>query len=151
MWHPLRLARDFACADATGDRTIFGVGRGYHARVETRRSMLDQNANRRLFRSRSRSSQAFDNEALSHQGKHYTLPPEVPYRGYTVRTSRWCRDRSSPVETWQPVVSASPRGLIHGEARHQGAVGGGAWRWNGADHGLSRRRGAARKFEAARI
>jgi len=37
MWHPLRLAEDFATADIlTGGRTIFGVGRGYHTReVET--------------------------------------------------------------------------------------------------------------------
>ena len=37
MWHPLRLAEDFATADIlTGGRVIFGVGRGYHTReVET--------------------------------------------------------------------------------------------------------------------
>src|SRR2546425_1086188 len=37
MWHPLRLAEDYATADIlTGGRVIFGVGRGYHPReVET--------------------------------------------------------------------------------------------------------------------
>ena len=37
MWHPLRLAEDFATADIlTKGRVIFGVGRGYHTReVET--------------------------------------------------------------------------------------------------------------------
>ena len=37
MWHPLRLAEDFATADVlTKGRTVFGVGRGYHSReVET--------------------------------------------------------------------------------------------------------------------
>ena len=37
MWHPLRLAEDYAMADIlTGGRVIFGVGRGYHTReVET--------------------------------------------------------------------------------------------------------------------
>jgi len=37
MWHPLRLAEDFATADIlTGGRIVFGVGRGYHTReVET--------------------------------------------------------------------------------------------------------------------
>ena len=37
MWHPLRLAEDFATADIlTKGRTVFGVGRGYHTReVET--------------------------------------------------------------------------------------------------------------------
>ena len=33
MWHPLRMAEDFATADIlTGGRVIFGVGRGYHTR-----------------------------------------------------------------------------------------------------------------------
>src|SRR5262245_56367199 len=33
MWHPLRLAEDFATADIlTGGRVTFGVGRGYHTR-----------------------------------------------------------------------------------------------------------------------
>src|SRR5579863_5954654 len=33
MWHPLRLAEDYAAADIlTGGRTVFGVGRGYHSR-----------------------------------------------------------------------------------------------------------------------
>ena len=37
MWHPLRLAEDYAMADIlTGGRVIFGVGRGYQSReVET--------------------------------------------------------------------------------------------------------------------
>ena len=28
---------------------------------------------------------AFRNERFSHKGKHYTLPPEVPYRGYQLK------------------------------------------------------------------
>src|SRR5437763_36477 len=52
MWHPLRLAEDFATADLlTKGRTVFGVGRGYHSReVETFGApIIDQNANRELF------------------------------------------------------------------------------------------------------
>ena len=52
MWHPLRLAEDYAMADIlTGGRVIFGVGRGYHTReVETFGApLLDQNANREMF------------------------------------------------------------------------------------------------------
>ena len=52
MWHPLRLAEDYAQADLmTKGRTIFGVGRGYHSReVETfGMPMLDQDVNRELF------------------------------------------------------------------------------------------------------
>ena len=52
MWHPLRLAEDYAAADIfTKGRVIFGVGRGYHTReVETFGApLLDQGANRDLF------------------------------------------------------------------------------------------------------
>ena len=52
MWHPLRLAEDYATADIlTGGRVVFGVGRGYHTReVEVFGApMLDQDANRELF------------------------------------------------------------------------------------------------------
>ena len=52
MWHPLRLAEDFATADIlTKGRVIFGVGRGYHTReVETFGvPMLDADANREIF------------------------------------------------------------------------------------------------------
>jgi alkanesulfonate monooxygenase SsuD/methylene tetrahydromethanopterin reductase-like flavin-dependent oxidoreductase (luciferase family) len=86
MWHPLRLAEDFATADIlTGGRTIFGVGRGYHTReVETFGApMLNQEANRDLFEEQVEIIfKAFNEESFPHQGKHYTLPPRVPYRGY---------------------------------------------------------------------
>ncbi len=132
MWHPLRLAEDFACADImTKGRTIFGVGRGYHTReVETFGApMLDQNANRELFEEQVEIIfKAFDNERFSHKGKHYTLPPEVPYRGYTLKDLTLVpRPVHLPVECWQPVVSASARGLDF-MVKHniKGAVGGGA-------------------------
>ena len=49
MWHPLRLAEDFAMADILSNgRVIFGIGRGYHTReVETFGApLLDQPAQR---------------------------------------------------------------------------------------------------------
>jgi len=132
MWHPLRLAEDFAMADIlTKGRTIFGVGRGYHTReVETFGApMTDQQANRELFEEQVEIIfKAFDNESFAHKGKHYTLPPEVPYRGYTLKDLTLVpRPLHRPVETWQPVVSASPRGLDF-MIKHdiKGAVGGGA-------------------------
>jgi alkanesulfonate monooxygenase SsuD/methylene tetrahydromethanopterin reductase-like flavin-dependent oxidoreductase (luciferase family) len=89
MWHPLRLAEDFATADImTKGRTVFGVGRGYHTReVETFGSpMQDQHANRELFEEQVEIMfKAFNNESFSHQGKHYTLPPDLPYRGYDLK------------------------------------------------------------------
>src|SRR5271154_26631 len=132
MWHPLRLAEDFACADIlTKGRTIFGVGRGYHTReVETFGApMLDQNANRELFEEQVEIIfKAFDNERFSHKGKHYTLPPAVPYRGYTLKELTLVpRPARLPVECWQPIQGGSERALAF-MAKHdiQGMVGGGS-------------------------
>jgi alkanesulfonate monooxygenase SsuD/methylene tetrahydromethanopterin reductase-like flavin-dependent oxidoreductase (luciferase family) len=132
MWHPLRMAEDYAMADImTKGRTVFGVGRGYHTReVETFGApLLDQDANRELFEEQVEIMfKAFNNESFSHKGKHYTLPPEVPYRGYDLKELTLVpRPIHLPVECWQPVVSASARGLDF-MVRHgiKGAVGGGA-------------------------
>ena len=82
MWHPLRLAEDYATADRlTGGRIRFGVGRGYHSReVETFGSpIIDQDANRELFEEQVEILfKAFNQRAFSHHGKHYDLPPPVP-------------------------------------------------------------------------
>ena len=132
MWHPLRLAEDYAMADILSHgRVIFGVGRGYHTReVETFGSpLIDQAANRELFEEQVEIIfKAFNNERFSHKGKYYTLPPEVPYRGYTLKDLTLVpRPIHLPVECWQPVVSASARGLDF-MVKHniKGAVGGGA-------------------------
>ena len=132
MWHPLRLAEDYAVADIlTKGRTVFGVGRGYHSReVESFGApIIDQDANRELFEEQVEIIfKAFNNESFSHRGKNYTLPPEVPYRGYTLKELTLVpRPVHLPVECWQPVVSASARGLDF-MVRHgiKGAVGGGA-------------------------
>src|SRR3989441_733773 len=132
MWHPLRLAEDFATADIlTGGRTVFGVGRGYHTReVETFGSpMLDAEANRELFEEQVEIlMKAFNSETFAHQGKHYTLPPAVPYRGYGLRELTLVpRPLRQPVECWQPVVSAGARGLDYMmKHRIKGLIGGGA-------------------------
>src|SRR6266581_7575874 len=115
MWHPLRLAEDFAMADIlTGGRVIFGVGRGYHTReVETFGApMEDADANRELFEEQFEIiMQAWNEASFSHQGKHYTLPPAVPYRGYQLKEITLVpRPLHLPVETWQPIVSGSQRG-----------------------------------------
>ena len=75
MWHPLRLAEDYATADVlTGGRITFGVGRGYHTReVETFGSpLLDQAANRDMFEEQvDIVFKAFNEPSFSHQGKYY--------------------------------------------------------------------------------
>jgi alkanesulfonate monooxygenase SsuD/methylene tetrahydromethanopterin reductase-like flavin-dependent oxidoreductase (luciferase family) len=132
MWHPLRLAEDFATADIlTKGRTVFGVGRGYHTReVETFGApMLDQEANRELFEEQVEIiMKAFHEESFSHKGKHYTLPPNVPYRGYDLKELTLVpRPVNLPVECWQPVVSAGARGLdFMMKHRIKGLIGGGA-------------------------
>src|SRR5262245_13440330 len=132
MWHPLRLAEDFAMADVlTGGRVIFGVGRGYHTReVETLGGpMLDAEANRELFEEQvDIVMKAFREESFAQHGKHYTLPPSVPYRGYELREiSLVPRPLHQPVECWQPIVSASKRGLdFMIKHRIKGIIGGGA-------------------------
>ena len=132
MWHPLRLAEDFATADIlTGGRVIFGVGRGYHTReVETFGApIIDQDANRELFEEQVEIIlKAFHEPSFSHHGKHYDIPPSVPYRGYELKDiSLVPRPRRLPVECWQPIVSGSERALDF-MAKHgmKGMIGGGA-------------------------
>jgi alkanesulfonate monooxygenase SsuD/methylene tetrahydromethanopterin reductase-like flavin-dependent oxidoreductase (luciferase family) len=132
MWHPLRMAEDYATVDwLTGGRVVFGIGRGYHTReVETFGApLLDQDANRELFEEQVEIIfKSFNERSFSHQGKYYTLPPRVPYRGYELQEITLVpRPKALPVECWQPVVSASPRALAF-MARHgiKGIIGGGA-------------------------
>ena len=69
MWHPLRLAEDFAMADIlTNGRVIFGVGRGYHTReVESLGGpMVDMEANREILKSKSKSSSKRLTKSRSH-------------------------------------------------------------------------------------
>ncbi|MGB9644557.1 MAG: LLM class flavin-dependent oxidoreductase [Stellaceae bacterium] len=132
MWHPLRLAEDYATADIlTGGRIIFGVGRGYHTReVETFGSpLLDQQANRELFEEQvDIIFRAFNEESFSHRGKYYTLPPEVPYRGYTLKELTVVpRPLRLPVECWQPIQGGTARAMDF-MAKHgiSGLIGGGS-------------------------
>ena len=110
MWHPLRLAEDYALADVlTNGRIIFGVGRGYHSReVETFGApVIDNDANRELFEEQMEViRKAFNEDSFSHKGKHYTIPADVPYRGYDMQEITLVpRPLNLPVETWQPIVS----------------------------------------------
>src|SRR5690348_13349566 len=132
MWHPLRLAEDYAMADIlTNGRVIFGLGRGYHTReVETFGApLMDQAANRELYEEQTDIIfKAFNNESFSHKGKHYTLPPEVPYRGYTLKELTLVpRPARLPVECWQPIQGGTMRAMEF-MAKHgiQGMVGGGS-------------------------
>jgi alkanesulfonate monooxygenase SsuD/methylene tetrahydromethanopterin reductase-like flavin-dependent oxidoreductase (luciferase family) len=132
MWHPLRLAEDYAMADIlSGGRVIFGVARGYHTReVETFGAPLtDQDANRELFEEGCDVLfKAFEGKPFSHKGKYYTIPPEVPYRGYTLKEITLVpAPERLPVECWQPIQSGSERAFDF-MAKHgiSGVIGGGS-------------------------
>ncbi len=132
MWHPLRLAEDFATADIlTGGRTVFGVGRGYHTREVESLGGAHARPERqpRSFRGGCRDHlQGVRQRVVLAPGRHYTLPPNVPYRGYELKELTLVpRPIHRPVECWQPIVSASARGLDF-MVKHgiKGAVGGGA-------------------------
>ena len=134
MWHPLRLAEDFAVADhLSGGRIIFGVGRGYHSRetesLGAPSTATDDAANRDLFEDQCEIIfKAFNNRSFSHHSEYYQIPPPVPYRGYELKEITLVpRPKTLPVETWQPIVSGSQRQLDfmvkHGM---KGIIGGGA-------------------------
>ena len=62
----------------------------------------------------------FNQESWSHHGKHYDIPPPVPYRGYELREVTCVpRPKYLPVEMWQPIASGKTLEL-HRRARHQG-------------------------------
>ncbi len=134
MWHPLRLAEDYAVADRlTGGRIVFGVGRGYHSRecevLGAPSTAIDNEANRELFEDQVEILiKAFNEPSFSHHSKHYTIPPQIPYRGYELKDVTLVpKPLKTPVEIWQPIVSATDRAMDF-MAKHNiyGIIGGGA-------------------------
>ena len=132
MWNPLRMAEDYATADILTDgRVVFGVGRGYHTReVETFDApIIDQDANSELFEEQVEVMfKAFNERSFSHHGKHYNIPPDVPYRGYDLKEITLVpRPKYLPVECYQPVVGGSQRAMDF-MVKHgiKGMIGGGA-------------------------
>jgi alkanesulfonate monooxygenase SsuD/methylene tetrahydromethanopterin reductase-like flavin-dependent oxidoreductase (luciferase family) len=110
MWHPIRLAEDYAMADIVTDgRVIMGVGRGYHTReVETFGApLLNAEANRELFEEQLQLLlKCFNEDAFHHEGKYYRCPPPVPYRGYRLQEITMVpRPKHLPVEIWMPIAS----------------------------------------------
>ena len=159
MWHPLRLAEDFATADIlTGGRIIFGVGRGYHSReVEAfgnPSTAIDNDANREIFEEQvDIIFKAFNQRSFSHHGKYFDIPPNVPYRGYQLEEITLVpRPLNLPVECWQPIVSASQRAMDF-MVKHgiKGIIGGGAASGGAADRVMQQWRdtlaGAGRETE----
>src|SRR6266567_8286773 len=117
MWHPLRLAEDYAMADiVTGGRMIMGVGRGYHTReVETFGGpLIDAQKNREVFEEGVQLMlKAFNEESFSFKGKHFTCPPEVDYRGYKLEEITLVpRPIHRPVPIYMPIASGTTIDLM---------------------------------------
>jgi len=110
MWHPIRLAEDYAMADIVTDgRVIMGVGRGYHTReVETFGApLLDADKNREFFEEQLQLMlSCFNEQSFQHKGKYYDCPPPVDYRGYQLKDITMVpRPKHLPVEIWMPIAS----------------------------------------------
>jgi alkanesulfonate monooxygenase SsuD/methylene tetrahydromethanopterin reductase-like flavin-dependent oxidoreductase (luciferase family) len=110
MWHPIRLAEDYAMADIVTDgRVIMGVGRGYHTReVESFGApLIDAEANREYFEEQLQLLlKCFNEDSFRHKGKYFDCPPEVDYRGYKLSEITVVpRPKHLPVEIWMPIAS----------------------------------------------
>jgi len=110
MWHPIRMAEDYAMADIVTDgRVVLGVGRGYHSReVESFGApLLDADKNREFFEEQLRLLLTCFNEQSFHfKGKYYEAPPPVDYRGYKLTDITMVpRPKHLPVEIWMPIAS----------------------------------------------
>jgi alkanesulfonate monooxygenase SsuD/methylene tetrahydromethanopterin reductase-like flavin-dependent oxidoreductase (luciferase family) len=69
--------------------------------------MLDNEANKELFEEQMDVlMKALTQESWSHHGKHYDIPPPVPYRGYELTDITVVpRPLHHPLEIWQPIAS----------------------------------------------
>src|SRR5437588_664528 len=117
MWHPIRLAEDYAMADiVTGGRIVMGVGRGYHTReVETFGApLLDAQKNRELFEEQlDLLLTCFNKQSFQFKGKYYDCPPGVDYRGYRlIDITMVPRPQHLPVEIWMPIASGKTIDLM---------------------------------------
>src|SRR3954462_7870306 len=110
MWHPVRLAEDYAMADIVTDgRVVMGVGRGYHTReVESLGGpLLDTDSNREMFQEGLRLLLKFFNDERSlRRGNFSAVPPPGRSRGNERKDVTMGRRRTPlPVEIFMPIAS----------------------------------------------
>ena len=110
MWHPIRLAEDYAMADIVTDgRIIMGVGRGYHTReVESFGApLLDAEKNRDLFEEQLQLLLKCFNEPEFHsqgpvlRGAAAGGVSRLHAEGHHMVP----RPKHLPVEIWMPIAS----------------------------------------------
>ena len=119
MWHPLRLAEDFATMhNISGGRGILGIGRGTVPREQENfgskigsfdnpdKADADQ-FNRKQFQEAVEViHSALDNERFNYKGEIYEFPaPGIPDRGGFVEDLSLLPRPLYPYETWQAVTS----------------------------------------------
>jgi len=100
--------------------------------------LRDQAANRELFEEQVEIIfKAFNNESFSHEGKYYTIPARVPYRGYDLKELTLVpRPLRRPVECWQPIQGGTGRAMdFMARMGIKGLVGGGVAE-GGAGHNV---------------
>ena len=117
MWHPIRMAEDFAMADIVTDgRVVMGVGRGYHTReVESfGMPLLDAEKNRALFEEQLQLLlKCFNEQQFHHKGNFYEAPPPVEYRGYRLKDITMVpRPKHLPVDIYMPIASGKTIDLM---------------------------------------
>src|SRR5260221_6532785 len=117
MWHPIRLAEDYAMADIVTDgRIVMGVGRGYHTReVESFGApLLDAEKNRALFEEQLELLlTCFNKDEFAFKGQFYECPPEVDYRGYRLKDLTLVpRPKHLPVDIYMPIASGKTIDLM---------------------------------------
>ncbi|MEM9130936.1 MAG: LLM class flavin-dependent oxidoreductase [Actinomycetota bacterium] len=119
MWHPLRLAEDFATLhNVSGGRAILGVGRGTVPREQenfgSRIGSFDNpdkvdadDFNRKQFEEATQVLRlALDNERFSFSGDVYRFPaPGIPDRGGFVEDLTLIPRPLYPYEMWQAITS----------------------------------------------
>ena len=142
MWHPLRLAEDYAMADIlSGGRVIFGVARGYHTReVETFGAPLtDRRPTARCSRKASTSSSRPSTRSVLPQGPVL----HDPARGAVSRLhAEGNHPGAAAAAPAGRVLAADPERLgprlrLHGQARHPGVIGGGSAEGGAVDRHMS--------------
>ena len=114
IWHPVRLAEDYAMADIVTDgRVIMGVGRGYHSReVETFGAPLIDAERTAILRGAAAAHVGLFNRSTGVQGQDSTCPPTSISRLSAPRHHHGAAAEHLPVEIWMPIASGKTIDMI---------------------------------------
>ena len=109
MWHPIRLAEDYAMADnVTNGRVVMGVGRGYHTReVESFGApLLDAEANPEYFEEQIEILLKASTKRHGPPQGQYSIPADGRLPRLSPQGHHPCAAAARPpVEIWQAIAS----------------------------------------------